>query len=82
MKDTAESLISEIRYQYPLGVTTLGPCSTEGCDNTARGSRRCAQCLTERLAQITEAAWAYKFHAQTAGAHETACRMLALESEE
>lgn len=77
MTDTAESLIAEIRYQYPLGVTTWGPCETGGCDGTARGSRRCVNCLTDDLADIVGPV-ARQFHRDTARAHRRACKILRL----
>ena len=43
-------LISDLRYQYPTGVTTYTPCAN-GCGRSARGGLTCSQCLEAELAK-------------------------------
>jgi hypothetical protein len=44
-------LISKIRYQLPIGVTTMGLCVNH-CGNSARGSGVCVNCLELELADL------------------------------
>lgn len=78
MSDTQEieRLIREIRYQHPLGVTTWSACSAEGCDNSARGGRRCVDCLHAELEAQVGRTEAMDFVSSTAAAHMSAARML------
>ena len=78
MSDTHEvaRLIREIRYQHPLGVTTWSACSTEVCDNSARGGRRCVDCLHADLSAIVGPVEAGTFVSATRQAHHSAARML------
>lgn len=75
---TIEQLISEIRYQLPLGVTTFGPCATEGCAEMARGSRRCIDCLEKELCDKCGYEAAH-FCELSIEAHDSALRMLKME---
>jgi len=47
-----DRMISDLLYQYPRypGASTYGQCSVDGCNNTARGSRACPECLEKELA--------------------------------
>jgi hypothetical protein len=44
--------LSNLRYNYPQGVTTWGNCCTDGCSNPARGSGKCAVCCENEIADI------------------------------
>jgi len=73
----AERLIAEIRYQYHLGVSTWGYCRNDGCENFARGSGRCVECLTRELSELTGSSdLADAFHRHTAMAHQRACQII------
>lgn len=49
---TAAQIIYDIGYELALGIHTRGHCSREGCSGTARGSRKCIECLRGDLAGI------------------------------
>lgn len=53
-------LISKIRYQLPIGVTTWGDCANT-CGNSARGSAKCIECLEKELADIVGNGKAFNF---------------------
>jgi hypothetical protein len=48
MTDKIRGILSDLWYQHPTGVTTMGPCAT-GCGNSSRGSRVCKDCLEKEL---------------------------------
>ena len=49
-EESIRQVVHNLWRQYPTGITTFGPCSTEGCDHEARGSAKCADCCTQELA--------------------------------
>lgn len=44
---TKRDLLSLLRYQYPVGVTTMGLCPK--CGGPSRGSATCSSCLSHSL---------------------------------
>lgn len=60
-EDKIANLISEIWYQHPFWPTTFGPCSNEGCPETARGGRKCKKCLQKQLSALTSEEFATEF---------------------
>jgi len=52
-------LKSDIWYQFPRGVTTVGPCPV--CGKTSRGSNLCIDCLTEKLSGLVGCEMAEKY---------------------
>ena len=55
-------LLHELGYQLTAGQHTRGDCSTEDCNDTARGSLYCRQCATTRLAEATSPEFAVNAH--------------------
>lgn len=53
-------LISKIKYQLPLSVTTWGACN-KSCGNRARGAAKCIECLEKELADIVGNDKAFNF---------------------
>jgi len=45
-------VMSNLWYQHPGGVHTVGLCSNKDCDNDARGSHKCASCVIKDSAKI------------------------------
>jgi len=71
-----------LRSNYPTGVTTWSKCSTDGCDNSARGGGYCAHCWEDKIAKITgDAKLANELHIATATAHRRICRALDIVQE-
>ena len=55
MKDKSsvtEFLIGGLLRQYPYWPSTFGPCNTDGCSESARGSGYCANCFEKKLAEF------------------------------
>ena len=52
-------LKSDIWYQFPRGVTSVGPCPV--CGKTSRGSNLCIDCLTEKLSDLVGCEMAEKY---------------------
>lgn len=51
---SVSDLIGSLKYQILTpSVTTMGPCSTEGCPEYARGAGRCPLCLCKELDDAT-----------------------------
>ena len=49
--DRARDLYQSLRYQLaPVGATTMGHCSNDGCEQWARGGLECAHCVAIKLA--------------------------------
>lgn len=47
---TPRQLYERLRYEMqPISVTTSGPCSQDGCIESARGSGMCASCAAAKL---------------------------------
>ncbi|NOY72175.1 MAG: hypothetical protein GXP14_07325 [Gammaproteobacteria bacterium] len=46
------SILHEMRRNYPHSPTTFGICCVEGCKNHARGSGKCAYCCEEEMATV------------------------------
>ena len=80
-KRQVESLISEIRYQFPLGVTTFSECCNEGCDNSSRGGRQCISCLEYDLSLLVGVDPAHHFVINTRIARDLSMEMLDKASE-
>jgi len=63
MKKCKERELNEIKsdiwYQFPRGVTTVGPCPI--CGKASRGSHLCLDCLSKKLSELVgdELAWKY-----------------------
>ena len=68
-------LISNIRHQLATGVHTYGPCATEACTKTARGSAQCAECLTVELGKIAGRGNAEEFYWASQQVSRTVNRM-------
>jgi hypothetical protein len=57
---SARDLVSYLRYQILVPPeTTMGPCSnsdnpTLPCDNIARGSGKCSECVMRELSKVTQ----------------------------
>jgi len=60
--DQADRYISAIMHNYPRWPSTFGPCVTEDCSNSARGSGICPYCYTEKLAELIGEDLADEFH--------------------
>lgn len=41
-------IMSAIDHQLPLHITTFSECSTEDCENSARGGRTCLSCIIQQ----------------------------------
>ncbi len=54
--------LGALRYNYPSSVSTFGPCCTDCCNNSARGSGKCANCAEGELAKIVGDRIAMKIH--------------------
>ena len=80
-KRQVEALISEIRYQFPLGVTTFSQCCNNECDNSARGGRKCVSCLEYDLSFLVGIDPAHHFVINTRIAHDLSMEMLDKASE-
>lgn len=50
--DELSDLIYKLNRQFPDWPSTFGPCSTEGCTTSARGSGLCKHCITEEIGKI------------------------------
>lgn len=60
--DKAYEHVTGIYRNYPDWPSTFGFCSTEGCENMARGSGMCAHCHEKALAEYSGEEAARKFH--------------------
>jgi len=47
-------LIYRLRRNYPMYPSTFGYCSTDGCDNSARGSGKCASCCEKAIGELID----------------------------
>ena len=45
---TPYEIMSAINHQLPLHITTYSKCSTEDCENSARGGRACLSCIIQK----------------------------------
>lgn len=64
------SALYDLRQNYFHGVATMGPCCTEGCDKSARGGGKCADCCEKEMADIMGSAIAsQRIHRFTRLAH-------------
>lgn len=45
-------LLHELRRNYGHFVCTMGSCSTDGCDNPARGGGTCPNCIEDEMAEL------------------------------
>jgi len=67
-------LLVGLRYNYPSYVSTFGTCCNKGCNKIARGSGRCAECITDEIgALINDKDLAEKLHRLT----KESCRIVA-----
>lgn len=48
-EEKLSTLFYDIKYQFPTGCTTFGPC--QRCNKSARGGRVCESCLEADLAK-------------------------------
>ncbi len=46
------NLLYELRRNYPQYPSTFGVCSKFECNNSARGSGRCASCIADEIAEL------------------------------
>jgi hypothetical protein len=52
-------LKSDIWYQFPRGVTSIGPCPV--CGKSSRGCNLCIDCLSEKLSDLVGVEMAKKY---------------------
>jgi len=48
-----DSLINDLRRNYPDWPSTFSQCMNEGCVNGARGGRQCIECIFNELMELT-----------------------------
>lgn len=71
----ASDYIWWLKKQYPVGVTTFGPCAN-GCGMSARGGRVCAECLTKELEKVVGAELATELYLSISRLHRVECAVL------
>lgn len=65
-EDDLNDLIYGLHRQFPDWPSTFGPCLTDGCNESARGSVYCKHCITKEIGEIVgyPTARKYLFHAE------------------
>jgi hypothetical protein len=58
---TIEEAITDIWRNLPVWPTTFGPCATDDCHGSGRGSGPCLKCSEKALAKFSSAADAAEF---------------------
>ena len=61
IKENIRHWCSVIDRHYAEGQHTVGPCRTEGCMESARGSYYCAECAVQRLQAYIGAIYASEY---------------------
>lgn len=59
ISNKVQSLIHALAYQSTAGVHTYGLCSNGRCENTARGSAHCSDCVEKQLMEETNLGFAF-----------------------
>ena len=55
------NLVSDIWYQHPFWPSTFSECANDGCQESARGGRKCKKCLQKQLSALTSEEFATEF---------------------
>lgn len=65
-KEQLSRLLDALHRQFPDWSSTFGPCSTEDCNESARGSGLCKHCITKKIGETVgyPAARKYLFYTE------------------
>lgn len=74
--------INGLRWNYPEGVTTFGPCQNQcGSGRSGRGCGPCAMCYEKELAELTTPELAKQFHQLTVATAHMVQDLVGLEDD-